>query len=209
MKICRLCKKEKPFSAFHKAPQCKDGHRGECTACFNELGRIRAARPEIKQRTKEYQSCPDVREKQNAARRSEKGRASYKRRAAASPSFALSFALWRALKRCPTENPITHAELMDMFDRQGGLCAISGIKMTWMNGKLSPTSMSMDKIDPSLGYAKGNIRLICHAINMFRGQMSDDQMLTMARAIVAKADEREPSWRGFGYSSNDHILMVN
>lgn len=184
MKTCRLCKQEKPFEMFHKASQCKDGHRGECIACFNELGRIRSAKPEIKARHKEYHSRPENRKRQNEARRSEKGKESYWRRAAASPSFALSFALYRALKRCPTENPITHAELMEMFERQEGLCAISGIRMTWMKGKLSPTSMSMDKIDPSLGYSKGNIRLICHAINMFRGQMQDDQMFMMALAIV-------------------------
>ncbi len=74
---------------------------------------------------------------------------------------------------------------MEMFNRQDGCCALSGIKMTWMRGGLSPTSMSMDKIDPSLGYSRENLRLICHAINMFRGQMDDDQMYAMAEAIIA------------------------
>jgi hypothetical protein len=50
---------------------------------------------------------------------------------------------------------------------------------------LLPNSMTMDRIVPALGYTSGNVRLVCHAINRFRGQMSDTEMLAMARAIVA------------------------
>ncbi len=48
-----------------------------------------------------------------------------------------------------------------------------------------PTSITLDRIVPELGYAKGNIRLVCHAINSFRGRMTDAEMLAMARAIIA------------------------
>lgn len=67
----------------------------------------------------------------------------------------------------------------------------------------------MDRIDQNRGYVGGNVRLICYAINNFRGRMTDDEMLAMARILIAKSDDAAPSWRGFGYSANDHILMVN
>ncbi len=59
-----------------------------------------------------------------------------------------------------------------------------------------PTSISIDRIDPSLGYSFGNIRLVCYQVNTFRGRWTDEQMLAMARAIVAKADadSKEPTW---------------
>jgi len=30
-----------------------------------------------------------------------------------------------------------------------------------------------------------NVRLVCHAVNAFRGRMSDSEMLSMAKSIVA------------------------
>ncbi len=44
--------------------------------------------------------------------------------------------------------------------------------------------MTMDRIDSSRGYSRGNVRLICHAVNMFKGTMSDDEMFAMAVALV-------------------------
>lgn len=81
-----------------------------------------------------------------------------------------------------------------------------GIKMTWAQGKVLPTSISLDRIDHTQGYSSDNLRLICHAVNAFKGQMTDAEMLVMARAIIAKADDSEPSWRGFGYSAPVHTF---
>jgi hypothetical protein len=61
--------------------------------------------------------------------------------------------------------------------------------MTWGRGKVTATSISLDRIDADGGYTAGNVRLLCHAVNAFRGRMSDSEMIAMARAIVAKADE--------------------
>lgn len=206
-KICKRCGASKPLAEFHAAPACRDGHRGECRACTNEKQCIRMARPEAKARVKEYHSRPEIRARQNAARNSPKGKESYWRRARISPSFSLSFALHRALKRRPSKNPITHAELMAMFASQDGCCAITGIKMVWQRGSLQPNSMTLDRIDSRSDYSSGNIRLICHAVNMFRGQMHDDEMLAMARAVVAQsgAKSTEPTWQNFHHFTENAL----
>ncbi len=95
-----------------------------------------------------------------------------------------------ALRRRPAANPITVDYLMDLWREQGGLCAISGVEMTWRRGELRPTSISVDRIDRDKGYEIGNVRLIAYQINTFRGRWSDEQMLDMARILVAKADEK-------------------
>lgn len=106
-------------------------------------------------------------------------------RASSNPSFVLSFALYRALKRRPTDNPVTHPELMALYEEQGGLCAVSGLKMTWMKGKIILTSMSIDRIDSSKGYTRDNVRLICHGGNRMKGDATDEDMYHLALAIVA------------------------
>lgn len=43
-KRCRICGREKDLTEFHRAAGMKDGHRGECKACFGELRRARYKR---------------------------------------------------------------------------------------------------------------------------------------------------------------------
>lgn len=188
MKECKCCCVSKSLELFYKAPQCLNGVRPECIECSKKRRAPYRAREDVRARNKAYHARKDVRDRANERRRSKKGKENYWRRAHASPSFALSFALYRALKRCPTKNPISHSELMVMFREQDGCCALTGFEMTWQRGGLKPNSMTMDKIDPKGGYTKDNIRLICHAVNMFRGRMTDAEMLNMARAIVTQAD---------------------
>jgi len=90
--------------------------------------------------------------------------------------------IFNARKRAAVS--VTLADLLALWEAQNGLCAITQIKMTWGRGRIQPTSMSIDRINPTLDYSPGNIRLICHAVNCFRQGMSDDEMFTMAMAII-------------------------
>lgn len=74
---------------------------------------------------------------------------------------------------------------MALYEEQGGLCAVSGLKMTWMKGKIILTSMSIDRIDSSKGYTRDNVRLICHGGNRMKGDATDEDMYHLALAIVA------------------------
>jgi hypothetical protein len=74
---------------------------------------------------------------------------------------------------------------MALWEDQKGLCAVSGLRMTWYKGKALPTSISIDRIDSAKGYTKVNVRLVCYAVNVFRNRWSDDDMYAIATAIVA------------------------
>jgi hypothetical protein len=93
-----------------------------------------------------------------------------------------------ALARKRAEVTINQHYLLELYDQQQGLCALSGIKLTWATGKMSPTSLSVDRIDNSKGYIPGNVRLVCVAINAFRGTMNDEEMLKMARALIVNME---------------------
>lgn len=131
----------------------------------------------------------------NNARRN----ANREKKASASPRFALGAGLAHAVKRVKTENPVTLDELMSMWRAQLGLCAVSGVIMTWRQGRITSTTISIDRIDCERGYSSDNVRLVCYAVNAFKGRMSDVQMLDMARAIVAKADadDPRPTWKPY------------
>lgn len=101
-----------------------------------------------------------------------------------SPRRTLARAIRHAVRRCPTENPARLNQLVAMWESQTGKCALSGILMIW-GTRVSPISISMDRIDSTKGYSIDNLRLICQAFNMFRGQMSDDEMDAMIDARIA------------------------
>lgn len=172
MKRCARCKEEKPLIDFSPCPSKRDGRGSYCRRCSAE----RAAE---RRRTPEYAAMlgtPEWRSLRNDwAVKSRK----------ASPRATLNFARRRALERLPTDNPVTTDGLMEIWTDQSGRCAISGLAMTWCGGKQLPTSVSLDRIDQSGGYTKCNLRLVCHAVNAFRGIMSDVEMLHMAKAIVS------------------------
>ncbi len=107
----------------------------------------------------------------------------HRERCRRTPRYALISILALARKRADTT--IDQQYLLELYDVQQGLCALSGIKMTWATGKMSPTSISVDRIDQAKGYIEGNVRLVCVAINAFRSTMSDQEMLKMARALIA------------------------
>jgi hypothetical protein len=70
-----------------------------------------------------------------------------------------------------------------------GRCALSDIEFRRNVGMgPGPFSPSIDRIRPELGYTKGNCRFILHAINAMKGSGSDEEMLQIARALVAASE---------------------
>lgn len=70
-------------------------------------------------------------------------------------------------------------------------CAVSGIEFdmsrSFRQGNIFVPSL--DRIDPALGYTKGNVRVVCHGYNLAKHTGTDSDVLKLARAIVAMADK--------------------
>jgi hypothetical protein len=105
---------------------------------------------------------------------------------AGSPRWQLGSALRSGLKRRPTDNPITINELDELWNLQDGRCALTGELMTWKGGGKGPTpsSVSLDRIDSTGSYTKGNVRLICFWVNSARMNMTDDEFLERVMGLV-------------------------
>lgn len=98
------------------------------------------------------------------------------------------YGCWKnvAVRRAPKDHSITKQDVYALYKKQNGLCAISGIKMTWVNGTRRPlsTSISIDRKNNKKGYTKQNIQFVCYAINSFKQDMTLQQVINMAKAII-------------------------
>lgn len=88
------------------------------------------------------------------------------------------------------EVTITEEELIALWDKQGGLCAISDMSMTHEFKNLR--SASIDRIDSAKGYVHGNVQLVCQWVNYAKNNHSDAEI----RAVLSEyrhvgADKRQ------------------
>lgn len=177
MKKCSGCEEIQPLTGFWKNSRWPNGFSPRCKKCRSSANKY------WREQNKEYRAGyliaygnrEGVKEIQSAYR---------KRRNQLTPRNIMAITLRHGLARRPTVNPATIDDLMEIWRAQDGRCVISGITMTWAKGRVLPTSISLDRIDPNGGYSKDNLRLVCQAVNSFRGRMLDSEMLTMAKAII-------------------------
>ena len=80
---------------------------------------------------------------------------------------------------------IEKEDLKRLWDDQCGLCAISKIPMTYAidSGRIF-TNISIDQINPHLGYTKDNVQLVCMAVNQMKSDMSKEELYMFCEAIL-------------------------
>jgi hypothetical protein len=72
-----------------------------------------------------------------------------------------------------------------LWEEQKGLCAISGVPMTHVRGSGKVmTNVSIDRIDSSIGYERGNVHLVCYVVNMMKHTMSVDQLVWWCEQVI-------------------------
>lgn len=78
---------------------------------------------------------------------------------------------------------ITPEQVEELFEVQGGKCALTGRPLT-MTPAASRTA-SLDRIDSSRGYEAGNIQWVHKTVNIMKGQLTEDVFLQLCLEIVA------------------------
>ncbi len=79
-----------------------------------------------------------------------------------------------------------------LWESQRGLCAISSLEMILPDGACgwngrSPRNASLDRIDHSMGYVKGNVRFVTFMANVARSNFSDGELLEFCKAVATRA----------------------
>lgn len=100
----------------------------------------------------------------------------------------------RSPRRVGLEHTITKQDVVDLWERQGGKCALTGMAMEYE--PQSPKCISVDRIENSVGYIPSNIQLVCKWVNHAKNKMSNDQI----RALLAEVVELREVQRYSGSS---------
>lgn len=77
---------------------------------------------------------------------------------------------------------LTRQDFIDMWEAQEGLCAYSGIKLN-----LAPnttTSVSVERIDNTIGYTPENTVLVAKAINSMKSNLTGEEFYDFCKSVV-------------------------
>lgn len=76
--------------------------------------------------------------------------------------------------------------LIDLWQQQNGKCVVSGIDLqteSWSREEKNPYRASLDRIDNSKGYIKGNVRFTTHWVNNAKSTWPDEIFESFTKAI--------------------------
>ena len=81
-------------------------------------------------------------------------------------------------------------DLEILWDRQRGRCAVSALRFSLLRFPRAlvkhPYGPSLDRIDAQAGYARGNVRLVCTAVNFGLGEWGDEVFIPIAEATARR-----------------------
>ena len=127
------------------------------------------SRPEVKEHRKEYYSRPEVKE------RRKKYRKTWKRTCAG----RLEFAKTRSKKK-NLEFNLTKEYLESIFPKNN-MCPLLNIPIDWKSPYKHPSTPSLDRIDSSKGYIKGNVQWVSFRANTIKNDATPEELLILAQ----------------------------
>lgn len=81
-------------------------------------------------------------------------------------------------------NNLDIKDIKERFKEQNGICALSGITMTYERGNgRTHTNLSIDRIDSKKDYTKDNIQLVCNVINTMKWDLEEKEFINYCRLI--------------------------
>lgn len=88
-------------------------------------------------------------------------------------------------KRRYLKKEVSLEYLVYLWDKQEGLCAVSRVPMTYQHGEGNlDTNISIDRIEPTLGYVEGNVQLVCRVVNHMKWTNSTERLEWWCNHII-------------------------
>tara|TARA_X000000950_G_scaffold197326_2_gene237605 strand:- start:14371 stop:14862 length:492 start_codon:yes stop_codon:yes gene_type:complete len=97
----------------------------------------------------------------------------------------------RSRRKKTHEFTLEREDLHTMYDQQKGLCAYSGMIMTYIKdgSGYHLTNISIDRINNDKGYTIDNVCLVCLAINMMKYTLDLNDLLDWCKIITENNKE--------------------
>lgn len=160
MKFCRRCQTSKPYEAFSKNSTAKDKLHRYCKQCNAEYYTTNKER--IKETTHHYRS----------ERREEFNTLSEMTEVVERHVVArlLAGAKWRA-EKTGIEFDLTIDDVSCPL-----YCPMLGIRLQIADGNIGDASPTLDRLDASRGYVKGNVHIISGKANRIKTNATTDEV---------------------------------
>ena len=164
-RTCSKCKETKIIFKFHwKNDRYKGKHRyriqAECSECRE------------KQRHAKYSASPEAFIMRSIQRIRQESARYKKRRKRVALTMDQFMEEWR-----------------QQYKKHGLICPLSGQEMTYVQGLGDlETNISIDRIDSSKVYEKGNVQFICRRVNGMKQEFSKEDLVFWSRAITVQHD---------------------
>lgn len=101
--------------------------------------------------------------------------------------------VWRRKNQLPFEISIEYA--WELFLNQNKRCAISGVPINFFyeNGKRlhDIKTASLDRVDSSKGYVKGNVQWVHKQVNTIKMDLSDEELVNWCKTIADYQRQKE------------------
>lgn len=160
-KKCKKCDKQLPTSSFGKDKSQKDKLSRFCKKCKAQYSKLAEWRRDVKEEA--------IMAKEGIAPRFAQDRISlYKARA----------------KKMKLNFNLTSDYLIELWKIQSGLCAYTKKKMILGRGSFHFYSPSLDKLNPSEGYVKGNVAWCLHGVNCFKQTLSLEEFYVFVTEVT-------------------------
>lgn len=87
---------------------------------------------------------------------------------------------------------LTTQDMIEVLEKQKGLCALSGVPLTCLleQGKKFKTNASVDRIIAGGEYVKDNIQLVCAALNSWRADTDLQEFIWFCKQVTKFQEER-------------------
>lgn len=191
-KVCIKCGLCKSLSEYHRSKKVVDGYRNVCKSCVNEMRKMLVTEDTKKKRNEknrlQYKNMDkDVKDKRlqqtrERHRKLQDNPITHQRELDRIREYRKSNVrdeLWRRAKKRAKDKGIEFS--IDKDDIIVPIeCPILGVLLIVNDGKNGNNSPSLDRIDSSKGYVKGNIQVISWRAN----SLKKDATLEELRKIV-------------------------
>jgi hypothetical protein len=166
-KHCPHCDKTLPACDFHKDKRTSSGLRCWCKECVSWKFKHQFLGTDVyKRRLKKYHDNRKTQVAQDPR-----------------PQW-VTVAMGNAKKRSKEsglEFSITRDDVFSVFPDS---CPLLGVRFEFSKGKTTSASPSLDRKDPSIGYTKENVWVICAKANRIKTNATREEIAMVAKALM-------------------------
>lgn len=83
---------------------------------------------------------------------------------------------------------ISIEDVWNLYEKQNGKCALSGIDIGWDEKGLKATA-SIDRIDNNKGYLTDNVQLVHKKINMMKGKLTVEEFKQFCKLVAQNSEK--------------------